>query len=742
LQQYSKSDSEFIDSILNTQDDNSFYELSPLITNAKKSLMNLYEKEASLEGRKSFKVSKRTANNFTVVSPIYIDDNSDFETLGYSGNGTKTNPYRIENFSISISSGTAIYIQGTSSYFQIRNNYLNGLNNASIGIQLQSVRNGLIENNTIEAFFLNSIKISNSISNSVIGNVIKDNESISLFHTYQIWFVGSSMNIFENNFITNYHFDGTFSISASSNMNLIRNNIFLLKDRNKISISNSNENTLYNNTIFNVFLSNSDSNLIYGNEIYDRVQIDSSSDNNRIKINNFMNNSIAGDEGDNNEFNYNYWSGYSATDSNPADGIFDTPYSIEGSSNSIDPNPMSSKIIDFLTPPIITYPKVGDNVSNVIIIEWESSFDFLDQEITYSIYYSNYLESYWYLLSSHYTSSEISWNTTSLTNGDYQIRILATTPKNDTAMVISGGSFSIRNHFLTPITVIFPNDGDVLNGRINIVWTGGEDTIGHQVSYSIYFSTNDGFNWTLVKSGIITNQYWFDTSTYRNKTHCKVMVLATCFEGLSIHGISLGNFIISNEINPMDSLLKNLSFLLIFLIFIGIFLFLSSQMGKGVLYQIRFSSMKAGVCLGSFSEDGFIIQMKSDDCPFNEQELLYMIEYTAVMYQKGDYNLMFGPFPHNALIRSKSSEWLFISYGFQGMDETVMDPRIIKGGGIIPMILLVYYPKQFDSKFQESKEDFLNYLGNEIPTITHVKDIYSNNILKIEEHIYNIFYDR
>ena len=739
-QKNSDIDSEFPKLNVNILDENRLLDLTPPSSYDELSLSYSEGGKPSLISKEPFKVSKSISTNFTITSPIFIDDDSDFGALGFPGNGTKTNPYRIESFSISQTSGTAIYIQGTSSYFLVKNNYLDGLNSSSIGIHLQSVRNGRVENNTIKNYYVNSIKIANSINNSLSGNIIEDNAGIPSFHTSEIWFVESSMNLFENNIISNHHFARTVSFTASSHKNLFRNNIFLLENGNGILISNSNENTLYNNSVFDISLTDSDHNLMYGNEIFHTLQIGSSSDDNRVKINNFVNNSNANDEGSNNIFSYNYWSSHNALDENPSDGFLDIPYSIGGAPNNEDSYPVAFKITNFLTPPSITFPKDGDEVSDIITIEWESSLDFLCQEINYTIHYSNNSGFSWNPISSQQTSLELSWNTTYLSNGYYQIRITATSSGNDTATIISYGSFSIQNHFLTPLTITFPNDGDVLNGRINIKWIGGEDSLSHQLSYSIYLSTNEGDNWTLIRTGIQTTQFLFDTSDYRNEKHCKIMVQATCFEGLSINGISNGIFIISNEENPMISGIIILLNILIILLFIGILLFLSIQMGKGLLYQIQFSIMKAGVCLGSFTDDGFIIKWKSKNCPFNEQTLLHMIEYTAVMYQEGDYNQIFGPFPQTALIRSKSSEWLFASFGFQAKDESVKDPRIIKEGGIIPIILLVYYPKRFDSKFQKHKEDLSDYMKDQIPTITQITEISTHNIIKIEEYVLNLFF--
>jgi parallel beta-helix repeat protein len=690
----------------------------------------------------SSEISTKISTNYTVSSPIFIDDISDFGSLNIPGNGTKSNPYRIENLSISHSSGIAIYIQGISANFLIRNNQLNGLNNASIGIQLQSVQNGCIENNTIKNFFENSIKFAHSSNNVVRENIIQDNASIPGFHTSQVWIVESTSNIFEGNIIKNYRFAGAFLISSFSSNNTVRHNEFLLESGNKISLTNCENNIIYNNTVLDIIVSGSSENVFYGNEVYNSLVISSPSANNTVKINNFVNQSQSSDEGIGNIFNYNYWSIHTAEDDHPTDGILDTPYPVSGSPQNEDPYPMANKILDFLTPPNIINPMAEKYVFGNITIEWDPALDFLDQEITYSVFYSNNSGLSWNVITANHSKLFFIWNTIDCPNGDYHIKITAITSDNTSATVISDSSFSIQNHFLTPLSILFPDNGDVLNGRVKIKWLGGEDTLNHQVSYSVYFSIDAGNSWVVLKAGIQSNECIFDTSNYTNKTNCKIRVQATCFEGLTTQISSNGFFRIDNTGNWIETLMISIISIIILLMFVGLVLFLSIHVGKDVLYKMKYGDKTPGLCLGSFSDEGFKIQRITENCPFNEQILQYMIEYTAVMYQTGDYNQIFGPFPQNVEIKSKTTEWLFVSFGFQSKDISVKDPRINKGGGIIPMILLIYYPKRFESVFQNNKKGFSDLLTKEFKTITDISVIVTEKILRVEYNIINMLFPR
>ena len=68
--------------------------------------------------------------------PMRINSNLDFITLGFEGNGTKENPYQIENFTIETSNDYGIYIYDTTKYFVIQNVYINAL---TYGIHISDI---------------------------------------------------------------------------------------------------------------------------------------------------------------------------------------------------------------------------------------------------------------------------------------------------------------------------------------------------------------------------------------------------------------------------------------------------------------------------------------------------------------------------------------------------------------------------------------------------------------------------
>ncbi len=184
--------------------------------------------------------------------PIDINSNSDFVTLGFSGNGSSTNPYIIENLRIESTAeyGSGIEIGVTNVYFIIRNCEISS---AYLGIRIQNnVASGtaqiignkitsisadgggigcssetLIENNTISGF-MQGIHL-NEVNNCKIkGNNITQ----SYYQGINIRY--SDYTEVTYNEIRNSNQHGVAIVGSSSNNNLIHHNSF---------INNSNEPT-------------------------------------------------------------------------------------------------------------------------------------------------------------------------------------------------------------------------------------------------------------------------------------------------------------------------------------------------------------------------------------------------------------------------------------------------------------------------------------------------------------------
>jgi tetratricopeptide (TPR) repeat protein len=140
------------------------------------------------------------------------------------------------------------------------------------------------------------------------------------------------------------------------------------------------------------------------------------------------------------------------------------------------------------------------------------------------------------------------------------------------------------------------------------------------------------------------------------------------------------------------------------------------------------------VCFGSFSEKGWIIQKKTESCPFNKEQLRSILEYSGVLYQQGELETFYGPFPQPLIYGAKRVEWHYITYGIRLPDKSMEDTRLIRKGGV-PAIFLFIYPKQFDSMMLLSKNRILNYLNSLFSTISEISDITINQLEQVQEEI-------
>jgi len=187
------------------------------------------------------------AFSYQVHAPIFIDDNSDFTTLGFPGNGTPINPFLIDNYNITGSSTeTLIEIRNTNLYFKITDCYLD---RGKYGLVFTNVTNAVVFNNTIKR------------SKGLVGQ----GDAIDLNSCY-------NSNFTHNRIIGHDHI--AFSVDNSHFLDISYNNI-THNDYGGIYLGNSHNNTLTNNYLFNssmdgINLWYSADNLISGNIVEDQ----------------------------------------------------------------------------------------------------------------------------------------------------------------------------------------------------------------------------------------------------------------------------------------------------------------------------------------------------------------------------------------------------------------------------------------------------------------------------------------
>lgn len=203
------------------------------------------------------------------ADPLVISNNDDFINLGFVGDGTISNPYLIEDLFISSSTGILIYIHDTTSYFQIRNNYLDGLRGDTNAIVFENVNNGFIVNTTV-VNSENGISLNNCFNIIIVSNIILSNSK------YGITLAHSNYNTIENNQLSSNSYAG-IGLSLFSNDNSLRTNnvdksfigIIFGDSMNNEVISNNIQNsgrfgfnawesTSYNNITLNNFIGNNE----------------------------------------------------------------------------------------------------------------------------------------------------------------------------------------------------------------------------------------------------------------------------------------------------------------------------------------------------------------------------------------------------------------------------------------------------------------------------------------------------
>lgn len=285
-------------------------------------------------------VQNHIISQYQTSAPINISSNSEFVTAGASGVGTRSDPYVLENLSIS-SSGTCISVRNTNAYFIIYNSILESGNNEP-AIQFDNVEHGQI--------ILS--EISKGLTTSTSGIQISDSQDISVSNTsiYGSW-NGILLYRVSNSTITN-------STLSSNHRGL------LLESSSYCQVVN---NSIYSNRNNGLEIGGlSHNNTVYGNSIGWNGQPTWEFESNAV------------DDGDDNHFDDgvsvgNAWSDFNGT----------TPYEIVGSGGTIDSYP---ELLEDTENPVISGPldTVIDVETSGNTLNW-TTFDEFPQDYSLQI---------------------------------------------------------------------------------------------------------------------------------------------------------------------------------------------------------------------------------------------------------------------------------------------------------------------------------------------------------------------
>ncbi|MFX0210018.1 MAG: right-handed parallel beta-helix repeat-containing protein, partial [Candidatus Hodarchaeota archaeon] len=104
----------------------------------------------------------------------------------------------------------------------------------------------------------------------------------------------------------------------------------------------------------------------------------------------------------------------------------------------------------------------------------------------------------------------------------------------------------LQKHLLVPPSLIYPNGNENINNTVTIYWISAMDSFNHPITYSVYYSPDDGNNWELLAANLVSTSLVWDTSSLPSGTDYLVKVVAQCSEGLTAEDISYRTFRILN----------------------------------------------------------------------------------------------------------------------------------------------------------------------------------------------------
>lgn len=103
-------------------------------------------------------------------------------------------------------------------------------------------------------------------------------------------------------------------------------------------------------------------------------------------------------------------------------------------------------------------------------------------------------------------------------------------------------------HLSAPV-ITSPTSGTLtLTDNVTIQWTASTDTYAHSMTYSVYYSTDDGTTWIEVVSGLNTTNYTWDLTNIADETIVLIKVQTTDSVGFNSFSVTTSTFIIENPL--------------------------------------------------------------------------------------------------------------------------------------------------------------------------------------------------
>lgn len=572
---------------------------------------------------------------FSPHEPISIDGNTNFieqaTSEEWSGDGSEVNPYLIDGHSIIGSGGdSVIAIWNTDLFFQISNCDISGGGN---GIYLDNVINGFIINNIVHNNEGLGIYIEGSDYVTVSNNIVHDNGPDCGIDVRE-----SSDSVIKNNTVYNTPGHGILVESESHN-NIVSENILYGNTASGISILSGNNavtlNIIHNNGGQGMYILESDNNLITNNVIYENnasgvdlvycneniiswnnvsknnigIFFETSCNSNTISNNNIYENDGEGgifflDQSKNNIISSNF------IHNNDISGV---AIHSNSNGNSLTTNTISNNGNDGIH---LDSANNNNLIANIIAVNDGNGITIFGS-LNYNNITSNTLANNSnYGISLGSSSNTITWNNF-IGNGIEIIPIIHqaldegsnnefsynywddwTSPDTngdnivDNPYDIDGGSQDLHplvsaHEFIPNLSLIYPNGGKTLNDTVTIAWATVNDSYNHNVSYSVYYSSDNGNTWNLLASGLGSTSYFWDTTILTSGDLYLIKIVATCSEGLIAEDTSDETFTIRG-VGPKPLIYPpTIEFLLVALVLILLVLVLAFIIQFALVWTVK-----------------------------------------------------------------------------------------------------------------------------------------------------------
>ncbi len=185
------------------------------------------------------------------------------------------------------------------------------------------------------------------------------------------------------------------------------------------------------------------------------------------------------------------------------------------------------------------------------IISW-IAVDYENENGSFAVYHNDTI-----LITGNWTSDvPISISVDDFQVGNHNVTIVIRDADNLTLTDIVWVSVD----FLSVPTVIHPNGGEMVDDLVIITWQASIDSLGHSMTYSVYYITDRDSWWTLLATGLTNTSRAWNTTGIPDGTTCMIKVVATDSNGLTSEDISDDTFTIQHSRTSWNSTSASTSF--------------------------------------------------------------------------------------------------------------------------------------------------------------------------------------